>query len=286
MTDVLRDGFTRSQAMGIALAVRKGVMSEADADQRDRAWRVAAQTLAPVRPDQPTQVEEVVVTTKGPDWLHRQMAKIAYGLHDILTPAPHGVRYGGFGDGSFHPGNGVRHVQDLERRQHAFEAQRRGWRSPHPVMKPRGPQATPPGVTLEQLRQQAEALGGPPWSWPRSDEEGAAQWINSGLQWVNRVKPGGEWDFKRNGHPEHEQFGNEAYGVTGRAVGLSPEILKRGAGFAQETFKTGDSYHPEFGHWWGSAPYGDDPRDQADIQRGIDWHAANGARKRRPGQPR
>ena len=88
-------------------------------------------------------------------------------------------------------------------------------------------------------------------------------------EWYNSVRNGGQWDPKHGGkNPEMEHAGNFNYGSTGRAVGFSEEVLLRGAGWAQERAGTSK---PEWGHWYGDAPYGDDPRDQAKISEGYGY---------------
>ncbi|EPY2275232.1 polymorphic toxin type 44 domain-containing protein, partial [Clostridium sporogenes] len=63
--------------------------------------------------------------------------------------------------------------------------------------------------------------------------------------------------------------GNILYGYMGKAFGYSDELLLRAAGYAQ--VKAGTS-KPEWGHWSGSEPYGDDPRDQSFIKKGISYY--------------
>jgi hypothetical protein len=63
------------------------------------------------------------------------------------------------------------------------------------------------------------------------------------------------------------EFANVNYGATGISVkGLSEEILLRKAGWDQE--KSGLTKE-EWGHWYGSPPYGDDPKEQYYIQQGF-----------------
>lgn len=80
------------------------------------------------------------------------------------------------------------------------------------------------------------------------------------------------WDYKNqpypHAHPEYADFGNFNFGATGDALGLPTPILFRGAGYAQEKAGTSTS---GWGHWWGSAPYGDDPKDQQQIKSGIQY---------------
>jgi hypothetical protein len=93
------------------------------------------------------------------------------------------------------------------------------------------------------------------------------------LLWFrSMVKGRSLWDFKNqpyhHAHPEYADFGNFNYGATGNAVGLPTSILLRGAGYAQSKAGTSTS---TWGHWWGFAPYGDDPEDQQQIKNGIQY---------------
>ncbi|MBF0630108.1 MAG: type IV secretion protein Rhs [Magnetococcales bacterium] len=92
------------------------------------------------------------------------------------------------------------------------------------------------------------------------------------LIWYNTVRNNlagreNSWDYKQLGK-QYEAGGNANYGVTGSALGIPPQILLRGAGWAQE--RSGN-YDPNNGHWWGEHPYGDARDDQKNIQKGIDF---------------
>lgn len=105
--------------------------------------------------------------------------------------------------------------------------------------------------------------------------EAQFQGMNENYMWFyNSVKNGGKWDFKVN--PEYgqigsnyENFGNFHFGVVGLAFGLPEEILLRGAGWYQEFH---GKYDPDFGHFWGGPPYGDDPKDQLWIKQGVKFY--------------
>lgn len=86
------------------------------------------------------------------------------------------------------------------------------------------------------------------------------------------VRNRGEWDYKQHGR-QYEAFGNFNYGATGTAAGLSPELLLRGAGWAQSRAGTSNL---AFGSWWSDAPYGDDPEDQEWIKAGIEYAKSYG----------
>jgi hypothetical protein len=114
----------------------------------------------------------------------------------------------------------------------------------------------PPGGSLSNNIQQAEDSWNPFWFYNqvrnRKDQEDY------------------KWDYKQGGS-QYEDFGNFNYGATGTAFGFPEGILKRGAGWAQ-----GQSGNKTSGHWWGSAPYGDDLHDQEMIQKGIDYYKNGG----------
>ncbi|NWN98612.1 MAG: hypothetical protein HLX45_14110 [Bacillus sp. (in: Bacteria)] len=96
----------------------------------------------------------------------------------------------------------------------------------------------------------------------------------AGLYFAERVKSGGAWDYKvqlgtntlyyvsdLNSNMTGEAIGNFHYGYVGRSV-FSAFTLKSAAGMYQiisgtSSFKYFDSFF-------------DDPRDQAQIQKGID----------------
>lgn len=93
------------------------------------------------------------------------------------------------------------------------------------------------------------------------------------LGWFyTKVKNKGDWDYKQRGS-QYQEFGNFNYGATGVAAGISTEILLRAAGAAQTVAGTSSE---EFGKWWDSAPYGDDPMDQEWIKAGIDYAKSKG----------
>lgn len=133
-----------------------------------------------------------------------------------------------------------------------------------PQGKPR--QSVPAGQSLERLTAQTSDFYGPTLG--MSDGELMGQLGLAGVRWFGKVKRTGNWNFKKDNHPEYQDHGNIAYGATGRALGLPNTVLRRGAGFVQEY---GPNYDPSFGHWYGAYPYGDDPADQVLIDRGILW---------------
>lgn len=95
------------------------------------------------------------------------------------------------------------------------------------------------------------------------------------------VKTGGLWDYKRQGpRGLFEDFGNFNYGATGYTLGISDEVLLRAAGDYQIKSGTSDfDYIFPLGLGGGPVmpyqfpmvlpPYGDDPKDQKMIMRGI-----------------
>lgn len=94
------------------------------------------------------------------------------------------------------------------------------------------------------------------------------------------VRNNGELDLKNQGWNDSEYIfngevipgdgpGNILYGYLGKAFGYSDELLLRAAGYAQTQAGTNE---PEWGDWFGSEPYGDDPRDQKNIKKGINYY--------------
>ncbi|WP_350223403.1 polymorphic toxin type 44 domain-containing protein [Leclercia adecarboxylata] len=88
-----------------------------------------------------------------------------------------------------------------------------------------------------------------------------------------QVRARGPWDYKNRCGRQYANFGNFHYGAVGQAAGIKEEILLRAAGWAQNRAGTSE---PEFGNWYRSAPYGDDPDDQAWIKMGIDYAKRTG----------
>lgn len=63
-------------------------------------------------------------------------------------------------------------------------------------------------------------------------------------------------------------FGNFNYGATGSAMGIPDFVLLVAAGYYQPK----KAQHPSWGSWYSGAPYGDDPADQVQIERGIKYY--------------
>jgi RHS repeat-associated protein len=86
-----------------------------------------------------------------------------------------------------------------------------------------------------------------------------------------QVQTGGPQDYKQYNDPGYENYGNFNYGYVGAAAGIPTGVLLRQAGanqIANKHSKPGWG-SPGYGVFGGSPPYGDDPRDQAMIKRGI-----------------
>ncbi|MDD2839872.1 MAG: polymorphic toxin type 44 domain-containing protein [Rickettsiales bacterium] len=91
--------------------------------------------------------------------------------------------------------------------------------------------------------------------------------IDKGEWFKGKVKSGGPWDYKKDGHPEMEHVGNFNYGATGNALGFSEIILKIFAGKNQIENNTSS---PDFWDSWF-----DDPVDQEMIEQGFEWYDNN-----------
>lgn len=107
------------------------------------------------------------------------------------------------------------------------------------------------------------------------------------LKFRDRVRNGGEWDYKQQGS-QYEDFGNFNYGATCAATGLSLEQCLQEAGRAQQSAGTS---RPEYGEpgpipgvpIGGSGNYGDDPKDQARIKQGYEYYQDRNKRTVAPG---
>jgi hypothetical protein len=88
------------------------------------------------------------------------------------------------------------------------------------------------------------------------------------LTWFySQVRNKGPWDYKQNGSV-YEDFGNFNYGATGTAMSIPENILNRAAGAASQL---ADPNRTQYGKPWGGPPYGDDPQDQEEINRGTQY---------------
>lgn len=95
-----------------------------------------------------------------------------------------------------------------------------------------------------------------------------------GAWFAEKVKTGGDWDYKQQGRA-YEAFGNYNYGAVGSAIGYTSGILQRAAGAVQNwtDLQRVMNNRPRMGNgfFWGGPPFGDDPKDQAVIQNGMDY---------------
>ena len=109
---------------------------------------------------------------------------------------------------------------------------------------------------------------------------GAGKLVMAG-RWAwfyQKVRNGGDWDFKNNVYKQHkatgvivcgQQYGNDMpgnfhFGYAGAAAGFAAGVLLKGAGMAQQRAGTSK---PEF---W--CTYGDDPTDHEFIRLGIELY--------------
>jgi RHS repeat-associated protein len=93
-----------------------------------------------------------------------------------------------------------------------------------------------------------------------------------GLDWFeSMVDYGKPWDYKTSGI-QYEAFGNFNYGATGRAAGIGPGLLYRAAGYAQVRHGGASAMSAFRTAFLGGYPYGDDPRDQANIRAGQQYY--------------
>lgn len=129
-----------------------------------------------------------------------------------------------------------------------------------------GPPAAPgTGRSAPELTATAHSNG---------DAAAARRWDPTNLFWFrDQVRNNGPWDYKQQG-AGFQDFGNYNYGYTGSAMGVSSDFLQRQAGIAQQAAGTSrpewGSPGPFGGLIGGTAPYGDDPRDQTLIIQGME----------------
>lgn len=79
--------------------------------------------------------------------------------------------------------------------------------------------------------------------------------------WIyEKFNTGKKYDFKKNNHPEYEDFGNYHYGLYTKAMGINVDMAQAGAGAAQLAAGT---YKIRWYRTWF-----DDPHDNQMIRRG------------------
>lgn len=113
----------------------------------------------------------------------------------------------------------------------------------------------------------------PPGGFPlqQNIQQGLDRSVWNPLDWwwfKNQVQTGAPWDYKNHGGTPDQ--GNFNYGAVGTAMGIPQQILDRAAGFMQGRDHPDQNPKPP-GHWYGSAPYGDNQHSQDEINAGIDY---------------
>ena len=98
--------------------------------------------------------------------------------------------------------------------------------------------------------------------------KGELSFVGRLLYFKSKVGNKQVWDFKQLGS-QYQDYGNYHYGTVGVALGIPEQVLLRAAGWAQMQAGTTQE---TWGHYLGSAPFGDDPNDQAWIKKGIDYY--------------
>lgn len=156
-----------------------------------------------------------------------------------------------------------------------------------PAFIPSLPDIMPVNITVTAKQQQNKCYGPPaapgtgatPNELARQARNNAAQaasryWSPLNLLWFrSQVQNKGPWDYKQYSRG-FQDFGNYNYGRTGAAMGLATDFLLGQAGRAQQAAGTslpkwGSPGFQGFGGLGGTGSYGDDPRDQAMVKRGI-----------------
>lgn len=102
------------------------------------------------------------------------------------------------------------------------------------------------------------------------------------LWFVNKVRPGGDWDYKNKYGGQYENFGNFNYGATGKASGYPTFALQSMAGVVQQLRGINNSINkdpmiPTSGVPFLSYPYGDAAMngrsiDQEMTRSGADYY--------------
>lgn len=124
---------------------------------------------------------------------------------------------------------------------------------------PSGPNGASIDANIERTKAEVMTLGLP-----------VAQWL-----WINRVRPGGIWDYKVDHGTSAENFGNANYGATANALGFSLNITHRAAGAVQ--YFAG-AWKPYMGTPAGSAPFGDDVSDYFYTGKGWTYGQEGGCK--------
>lgn len=82
--------------------------------------------------------------------------------------------------------------------------------------------------------------------------------------WIyENFRSGQDYDYKKKGHPEYEDFGNYHYGLYTRAMGINVSFAQAAAGAWQLWQGTSEWWNPKW-----IAKYFDDPRDNQKIRKG------------------
>ncbi len=97
------------------------------------------------------------------------------------------------------------------------------------------------------------------------------------LWFYDQVHMAGPWDYKHQYGRPYADFGNFNFGATGAALGLSEDTLLRTAGWAQTRSGNSGEGIPSglsaaLAGFGGKSPFGDDPKDQDWIRRGIEYY--------------
>jgi hypothetical protein len=116
----------------------------------------------------------------------------------------------------------------------------------------------PPGVSLRDNMQEAAHFPGTKWYDPRKL-----------MAFANKVRPGGDWDYKTLNRKKYENFGNVNYQATGAATGIPDYILRPAAGVVQmiQAARGQGPWQPSWGVPFDGGFNGDEPKDQMMMDR-------------------
>jgi hypothetical protein len=118
----------------------------------------------------------------------------------------------------------------------------------------------PPGVDLEANLAEARRIRKicEPYIFVANPFSSAEFFLKCAWVFFN-FKSGARYDYKRNGHPEYEDFGNYHYGLYTSALGLNATFTQAMAGFYQLRSRASG--------WKFKETWFDDPRDNEMIRK-------------------
>jgi RHS repeat-associated protein len=104
-----------------------------------------------------------------------------------------------------------------------------------------------------------------------TEAEKLADKARAWARFINRVRPGGAWDYKAlpGGYPKWDDFGNFNYGATGAVLTNSLKTLEQGAAMAR--FSVRPLAEMKYGSPFKGPNYGNDPHKNDMIRQGMQY---------------